>query len=122
MSQVHNKFKLFEVNFSEGKLTVKDKKEFLSFLNGAKTVAKSVGVEFLEESNTLLVSFGYSEKKNATNYDLVVKKVGTFENSSSLPKLEASLEKIASKLQNVICHEFFVDNNKNFFAFFLVQK
>lgn len=123
MSQVHSKFKLFEVNFTNGKLTAKDKKTFLAFVSDPSTLVKSVGVEFLEGTTKLLISFGYTTKKNTSHYDLILKKVGVYVNPEySIPSIEAKMEKEAAKLLNVICHEFFVDNNGGVFAIFLVQK
>lgn len=121
-TQVHYQFKIFELDFVDGKISSIDKKLFLSFLNHPKTLIKSVGVEFIESKSKILLSFGYSLRKNANKHDLIFKKVGTYTDIIGLSDIEEKMGKEATKLNNVICHEFFVDNNLNVFAIFLVKK
>lgn len=121
-TQVHSKFKFFELDFTDGKISKIDKKLFLSFLDNPKTLIKSVGVEFIEPTSKILLSFGYDLKKNTHNHDLIFKKVGSYSGILSLEAIELKMEKEALKLEHVICHEFFVDNKNDVYAIFLVLK
>lgn len=119
-AQVHNKFKFFSIESKDGKISAKAKKEILSFTNNEKITPKSVGVEFVESDSTLIISIGYSSRKDSNKYNLVTKKIGKFTGSNDIPAVEKSMEKVASKLDGIICHEFFTTNEKEMFSIFLL--
>lgn len=121
-TQIHNKFKLFAVDFKDNKLSAKSKKEIINFINGEKVLAKSIGVEFLESDSTLIISIGYIEKKNSIKFDLSIKKIGTFSGVDSIPSIEAKMESIAYKIENIICHEFFTTESKEMYSIFLIAE
>jgi hypothetical protein len=124
--QAHNKFKVYSVPFS-GSFDAKTKKPILAFVNQEGVSAKSVGIEFLESSSRLVISIGYAvQKKNTSKYDLTIKSVGKHDFSgegfAELDKVSAAFEKTAGKLENIICHEFFITGSGEAFAIFLTEK
>lgn len=121
-NQIHNKFKFFVIDYKDGKLSPKVKKDILSFANSGKITAKSIGVEFIESNSTLVVSLGYSEKKSSIKYDISVKKVGIFSGTGDVPAVEKSMEKIASKINGIICHEFFTLSTNEMYSIFLTAE
>jgi len=120
--QIHNKFKFFVIDYKDGKLTSKVKKEILTFANSGKVTPKSVGVEFIESNSTLVVSLGYTESKIANKFDISIKKVGNFSGISDVPSVEKNMEKIASKVDGIICHEFFTTSSNEMYSIFLTAK
>lgn len=121
-TQIHNKFKFFVIDYKEGKLSAKTKKEITDFANNGKVIPKSIGIEFIESNSTLVVSLGYSQKKSKNKYDISVKKVGNFSGVSDVPAVEKSMEKIASKIDGIICHEFFTTSSNEMYSIFLTTK
>lgn len=121
-NQVHNKFKFFVVSYQDGKLSTKLKKEIIEFTNGGKVTPKSIGVEFIESNSTLIISIGYSEKKSSNKFDISIKKVGKFAGTSDIPSIERNMEKVASKVNGIICHEFFTTNAKEIYSIFLTAE
>jgi len=121
-TQIHNKFKFFVIDYKEGKLSAKTKKEITDFANNGKITPKSVGVEFIESNSTLIISLGYSQKKSKDNFDISVKKVGKFSGVSDVPTVEKSMEKVASKIDGIICHEFFTTSSNEMYSIFLTTK
>ena len=116
----HSKFKLFRGTIAEGKLSKELLKQLKSFTTQEKIDAKSIGIEYLESLNEVIVSLGYAEKKSKVSVDFKLKKIGNL--SLGLPALEVASEKVASKLENIICHELFVDGSNDCHMIFMVGK
>lgn len=121
-NQIHSKFKFFIVDYTSGKLSAKTKKEILDFTNSGKIAPKSIGVEFIESNSTLAISIGFQEKKNTGKYDISIKKIGKFTGVSDVPAVEKNMEKIASKIEGIICHEFFTTSDSEMFSIFLTAQ
>lgn len=85
--------------------------------NPSKAV-KSVGVEYLEGSAQAVLSLGYVE---GAGYPvrLHVTSIGRFGDPLKPDAIATALEAAADKIENVICHEFYVDGTGEFFAVFL---
>jgi hypothetical protein len=110
--QIHNKFKFFVVEFDGKKLPAAVKKEIVKFANEGKVTPKSIGIEFLESESKLVISLGYAEKKHANKFDISIKKIGAFAGVGSIESIEKSMEKVAGKVNGIVCHEFFVANGE----------
>lgn len=121
-NQIHSKFKFFVIDYKEGKLNAKVKKEILTFANNGKITPKSIGIEFIESNSTLVISLGYSEKKSKNKFDISIKKVGKFTGVSDVSTVEKNMEKISAKVSGIICHEFFTTNAQEMFSVFLIAQ
>ena len=121
-NQVHNKFKFFVIDYKDNKLSAKTKKEIVDFANNKKVTPKSVGVEFIESNATLVISLGYAEKKSTHKFDISIKKVGKFSGVKDVPVVEKNMEKIASKINGIICHEFFTTSASDMYSIFLTAE
>ncbi len=120
-NQIHSKFKFFVIDYKD-KLNAKTKKEIIEFANQEKVTPKSVGVEFIESNSTLVVSLGYTEKKNTNKFDISIKKIGKFSGVADVPAIEKSMEKVASKVNGIICHEFFTTSANEIYSIFLTAE
>lgn len=117
MSQVHSKFKVFVCTPVDSKLdpdTVAEATKF--FADRKQTLApKSLGIEYLEQTNQLVMSLGYVEENLPTPHPTVkIDCVSLGRLIVSEAVVEAAMEDAASKVKNVICHEFYVDDGEFF--------
>jgi len=112
MSQSHSKFKVFIGTDAFEKAA--------SFVKESSVAPKSLGVEFLESSKTIVLSLGYSDDQ--PRYDIELSKVSLGLLDLIETTVEEALELAASKFDNVICHEFYVNGMGEFFAVFMTQK
>jgi hypothetical protein len=114
--QSHAKFKIFtgklEANLSLGKLAT----DVEEFARSSKAAAKSIGVEYLEASRTLIITLGYKAGEAGYPIKLHAVKLGVAQNldSADLASLEKKMEEEAGKLTGVICHELFVTEKREF--------
>lgn len=116
MSQVHSKFKVFISTPVEGKLDPAIAAEVSKFFSDHQDtlIPKSVGIEYLEQTNNLVLSIGYVEGKHDSTVKLDCVSLGNLALDAKV--IEEALAAAASKVPNVICHEFYVDDGH----FFLV--
>ncbi len=100
--QVHTRFKAFlSPSFKDAAEAVR------SFTASGSIAAKSIGVEFIDSSESLLISLGYAEGQPGYAVELKERAAG----SVSAPEhLESALEAAADEVGDVICHELFVDS------------
>ena len=120
-SQSHHQFKLFLVDFSNNKIEESSKKEVLEFVNQDRIVAKSIGIEHLDNQLTVVICVGYSVEQNNKSYDIQLNKIGKYKGKETLSNLESSLNQVASSYKNIICHEFLIDEEKDMYTIFLLE-
>lgn len=117
----HKKFKIFQGSIDNGKLSKPLMAELKKFSAQDKVDPKSIGIEYLESKNEVIVSLGYAEKKSKVSVDFKLKQIGNL--SDGLNVLELKAEKAATKLEDsIICHELFIDGSNNFHMIFMVGK
>ena len=112
-------FTLSYSNFLSGYLYTNCESNVESFINQDGIVPRSLGIEFIEPTSKVMISVGYEEDTEPnTGFGLNLVKLGL------VTDLEVTQEKMgieASKLNGIICHEFFVDENQEFFSLFLTS-
>lgn len=119
--QVHSKFKLFAGALSpDGSLGLLAK-EVETFAAAAKAAPKSIGVEYLEHSNQVVVSLGYRDDEPPYPIKLSTVSLGKIESLSAeaLTRLETTMAEAASKTPGVICHELLVTGEDEFIMVFM---
>ncbi len=121
-TQTHNHFKFFQVEFKNNRIEEEAKEQLKSFLNGNDIIAKSVGIEHLDNDQKVIICIGYIKEENNKTFDVEVIKIGKFEGYSSLLSLEETMNKTASSYSNIICHEFFIDEERDLYTIFLLEK
>ncbi|HMJ86434.1 MAG TPA: hypothetical protein VK504_24825 [Vicinamibacterales bacterium] len=73
--------------------------------------AKSIGVEYLESADRLVITLGY--RTAGESYPITLKSVslgnaGSWEEGRDFTDLEARMRDAAARIDNIICHELFV--------------
>lgn len=121
MDQSHSKFKFFPVKNPGLSLQLGHVSKLISdFVATEKVAAKSIGVEYVEKHDALIVSLGYAEGQGTFPVLLNTVDLGKqLVSGSDLSVLETLFEDAASALSGVICHEFYVDKDDHVVAVFL---
>lgn len=125
MEQVHSKFKVFVVTPDKNSLKIPSDLHLTmnGFIALNKVAVKSVGVEYVEAIDKIVISLGYTEGQES--YPIVLQSIllgqlAMKEGQNLAEELEVALTKAAeTQDDSVICHEFYVDKNGNYVALFL---
>ena len=121
--QVHNQFKLFS-----GKLG-KDHKlgaladEVAAFARDHKAAAKSIGVEYVESADQLVITLGYRTDEPAYPIALHAISIGTIDSfdPKGFPALEQKMQAAAATLDKIICHELYVTQDRELLMIFMTH-
>ena len=116
MAQAHSKFKVFVGK--SGKDVIEQAQEFVA----AQPIRPiSLGVEYLEGSEKVVLSLGYAlpdednRRPARTSFEEV--SLGKLDLNPEL--IASALEDAARKLEPVICHEFYVNKGGEYFVIFM---
>jgi hypothetical protein len=122
--QVHGKFKLFTAKLDGGKSITKLAEEVEQFAVQAKAAPKSIGVEYLEHSKTVILTLGYRDDEPAYPVKLTAVSIGKESqlNAPELARMEKRMAEEAAKLGNVICHELFITEDDEFMMVFMTHQ
>ncbi len=122
--QVHTKFKLFVGALDAGGTIGKLAGEVAAWAKTAKVAPKSIGVEFLERTNKLILSVGYRDDESPYGIQLHSTKIGPIGAlaAGDLGKLEKAMADAASKQKHVICHELYVTESDDLFVVTMVHE
>lgn len=122
--QIHSKFKVFVTTpESNGGIPENIHLAMNGFIALNKVAVKSVGVEYVELINKIVISLGYVEDQDS--YPVVLQPIhlgqlAIKEGQDLAKELEKALTEAAETQDNsVICHEFYVDKDGNYIALFL---
>ncbi len=122
--QVHGKFKLFAgaVDANGGLGALPD--AVSTFVSERKLAPKSIGVEYLESSNHVVVTLGYRDDEAPYGVKLVTEalgKTGELTSGTDFSKLEAAMAAASAKHPGIICHELFITEDREFHLVFMVR-
>lgn len=121
--QAHSKFKVFVTTpDSSGGIPEDIHLAMNGFIALNKVAVKSVGVEYVEIINKIVISLGYVEGQEP--YAVVLQPINLGKLDGLAPTLSESLEVALTRAaetedNSVICHEFYVDKDGNYVALFL---
>lgn len=121
--QEHDKFKVFA-----GKLGANNKLGELAdnvsaFAAENKIAAKSIGVEYLESSESLIITLGYRDDEEYYPIKLETVNLGKMDNiGQDFSVLEGKMSDASQSFSNIICHELFVTEDKDFLMVFMTHQ
>ncbi len=118
MIQGHTKFKLFSKDFSSEASIRELLNDIENWVSANAVGPKSIGVEFLESSKTIVMSIGFRDDENY-NVSLKSDLIGKMEAGADTATIEAGMEKAASQYSDVICHELFITGAGDFYMVFM---
>jgi len=119
--QVHGKFKVFTGKLAaDGSLGTLGT-EVESWAAAAKVAPKSIGVEFIESSGSLLLSVGYRDDEPGYPVKLSAVRIGKIESTDAagLGLIERQMASASSKVSNIICHELYVTAQNDLLMVFM---
>lgn len=116
-AQSHSKFKVFTGAPVHGAIPADILAGFDEFVKEGKVAPKSIGIEYDEKSGKLILSIGHRDDEPGYVAALKCVSMGVLEVVPEV--IEAALSKAAESEKNVICHEFYVAADGEFFVVFL---
>ena len=120
MIQVHGKFKLFAASYeSENDLNAL-LRQVETWIRDNKVAPKSIGIEFLEKSNTLIMSIGYRDDESYP-VSLQVVKAGKLDSNFVFDKNERDIATAVQSIERIICHELFVTGDDDLSIIFMCK-
>jgi hypothetical protein len=119
-NQSHNKFKMFTAEYAKGIGLDLLLRKVEKWVADNKVAPKSIGIEFLEESKTLIMSIGYRQDEKY-EISLTTALVGKLD-INNLAGCEKEVEAAVSKLNTIICHELFVTDTGLLHMIFMCKK
>jgi len=119
VAQQHNKFKIFVTPAPAGPIPSDVLADVGNFIKEAEIAAKSIGVEYLEREKKVVLSIGYRDDE--PGYPVTVRCVALGKQALDPRTLENAFETAALVVPNVICHEFYVNEDDEFFLVLMAQ-
>jgi hypothetical protein len=122
-NQEHGKFKVFA-----GKLDANDglgnlANEVADFAAQNKIAAKSIGVEYLESAESLIITLGYRDDEDYYPIKLETVNLGKMSDiGGDFSALEAKMSEAGASVNQVICHELYVTEDKDFLMVFMTHQ
>lgn len=121
MNQVHTKFKIFRGQLPVNKSIANLKAEIETFVRDNQITPKSIGVEYLENTQQLIMTLGYREDQPPYTVTIESIYIGRLENEVDISAIEQLMMQAADKERNIICHELYITDNQEFFMVFMLQ-
>ena len=119
--QVHDKFKVFVGALTADHTLGKLGDDVATF--GKNVAAKSIGVEFVESANKVVITLGYRDDEKPYAIRLHTVPLGKIDlMASDFSKLEKAMAEASGKVRNIICHELFLTAGKDFFLVLMTHE
>lgn len=114
MDQYHNKFKVFipEAGLPYAEAMKQLSGQVADFTKDRKVAPKSVGIEYLESAQRLVLSLGYRDDE--TGYPVALASISLGKLTLAPEAIEQKMSAAAETVKNVLCHEFFVTGDGEF--------
>jgi hypothetical protein len=122
-AQVHDKFKMFSGELAPDKTIGKLADEVASFVSNSGVAAKSIGVQFIESANRLLITLGYRDDAQPYPIRLHSVLLGKIDpKARDFSAMEEAMAQASSRYQNIICHELYLTGDKNIVLVFMTHE
>ena len=122
-NQTHGKFKVFagKLGADNGLGNLAD--QVSAFASDHKVAAKSIGVEYLESAESLIITLGYRDDEEHYPIKLETVSLGKmFDLGQDFSALEQKMSEASQTVENIICHELFVTEDKDFLMVFMTHQ
>ncbi|HTF36819.1 MAG TPA: hypothetical protein VK651_00815 [Blastocatellia bacterium] len=119
-SQVHSKFKVFAGELDANKTIGPLAGQITKFVSESKVAAKSIGVEYIESAARLIITLGYRDDEPWYPVEINCVSLGKIDAlGSDFAALEQAMSRAAQKHSNIICHELYVTDDREFLMIFM---
>lgn len=121
--QVHNHFKVFagtlDANNSIGALA----DDVANYVSENGIAPKSIGVEYLEAADRLIITLGYRNDEPGYPIKLSCVSLGQIDAlGSDFAELEKRMQAASTQQSNIICHELYVTAEHEFLMIFMTHQ
>ncbi len=121
--QVHGKFKVFAGPLHEDNTIGPLAEEISRFVSESNAAAKSIGVEYLESADRLVITLGYRDDEAGYPVQLSSVSLGKIEAlGDDFTDLERRMAEAAAGFSNIICHELYVTEEHDFMMIFMTHE
>ncbi|MBI2686641.1 MAG: hypothetical protein HYX27_10020 [Acidobacteria bacterium] len=118
--QVHDKFKVFMGKLADDKTIGGLADEVAAFASANKIAAKSIGVEYLESLQRIVITLGYSDEGDHYPIRLHCVPMGKIDLlGSDFTALESAMSAASARQKNIICHELYLTAEGDFLMVFM---
>lgn len=121
-NQTHGKFKVFagKLGADNGLGELAD--QVSAFASDNKIAAKSIGVEYLESAESLIITLGYRDDEDPYPIKLETVSLGQMSDlGQDFSALEQKMAEASETVNNIICHELYVTDDKDFLMVFMTH-
>jgi hypothetical protein len=120
--QVHGKFKVFAGPLHTDNTIGPLAEEVSRFVRESRAAAKSIGVEYLESADRLVITLGYRDDEEGYPVKLSSVSLGKIEAlGSDFADLERRMSEASAQFTNIICHELYVTEDHDFMMIFMTH-
>ena len=122
-NQTHGKFKVFagKLGADNGLGELAD--QVSAFASDNKIAAKSIGVEYLESAESLIITLGYRDDEESYPIKLETVSLGQMSDlGQDFSALEQKMAEASETVENIICHELYVTDDKDFLMVFMTHQ
>jgi len=121
-NQVHGKFKVFagvlDADNSLGSLAG----DVAAFARQKGVAAKSIGIEYLESAGKVIITLGYRDDESGYPISLNCVSLGHVDDlAGDFAALENAMSAASQKQKNIICHELYVTDDREFLMVFMTH-
>ena len=121
--QVHGKFKVFAGPLHTDNTIGPLAEEVSRFVAESRAAAKSIGVEYLESADRLVITLGYRDDEEGYPVKLSSVSLGKIEAlGSDFADLERRMSEASARFTNIICHELYVTEDHDFMMIFMTHE
>lgn len=118
-NQKHDKFKVFAGKLDENNSLGELANQVSAFATDNKIAAKSIGVEYLESSESLIITLGYRDDEDHYPIKLETVSLGKIDIGNDFSALEQKMSEASQNVSDIICHELFITEDKDFLMVFM---
>ena len=123
VNQEHEKFKVFVGKLSANSEITELANQVSAFAAENKVAAKSIGAEYLEAAQSLIITLGYRNDEEHYPIKLETVNLGKMDNiGQDFSDLEQKMSDASQTVNNIICHELFVTEDKDFLMVFMTHQ
>ncbi len=121
--QVHNHFKVFTGNLDANNSIGTLADEVAQFAQEGGIAAKSIGVEYLEAADRLIITLGYRNDEPSYPIKLSCVSLGQIDAvGNDFTELEKKMQEASTQQNNIICHELYVTAEHEFLMIFMTHQ
>jgi len=121
--QVHNHFKVFAGNLDANNSIGALADEVANYVKESGIAPKSIGVEYLEAADRLIITLGYRNDEPGYPIKLTCVSLGQIDAlGNDFAELETRMQAASAQQSNIICHELYVTADHEFLMIFMTHQ